>query len=384
MINGPVRVMDIRGTYKGGGGPDKTVLNSAVLHDKTRVYVLVTYLRDPQDKEFQITEKAEKLGINYVEVLDRRVIDITCLLDLRRLILSHNLEIYHSHDDKTLLYGVLLKILIPGLKIIYTCHGNFPPQITAQNCLRHFFSLFLKKQHLKPIMAVSEYCRKKLSSYGINVKDIVTLHNGIDLDKWQTNSGNPVLKEELNMGLSDILVGTVARIDPQKDLHTFLKVAEIVVAHTPKIKFVIAGDGKHDELSKLKNDIKDMGLENSIILTGHRNDIHDIYASMDIFLMTSIMEGLPNTVLEAMAMQIPVVSTAVSGVPEIISDHETGFLCGIGDARGLAKSIITLIEDDVKRSTFGKQSREKIEQDFSFKDRVRKLEDMYEYFKRLN
>jgi len=383
-ISKPVRIMDIRGTYKGGGGPDKTVLQSALLHDKKRIHILVTYLRDPKDKEFQITEMAQKLKINYVEVLDRKVLDIKCLYKLYQLIIDHRLEVYHAHDDKTLLYGWLLKIIRPSLKIIYTCHGNFPPQITHRNFLRHYFSLFLKNRYLKPIMAVSEFCRTKLVSYGIKKEDIITLHNGINLDKWHLDSGSPVLKKELGLNSNELLVGTVARIDPQKDLETFLKVAKRVVACVENARFVIVGDGKDKELSDLKKNINDLGLYKVVYLTGHRNDIYNVYASFDLFLMTSIMEGLPNTVLEAMSMETPVVSTAVSGVPEVIVDNQTGYLCDIGDDKALAERVITILTDNKLRDQFGRESRKHIVENFSFKDRVQKLEDAYEFFGRLD
>ena len=118
------RVMDLRGTYKGGGGPDKTVLNSAAQHDPTRVHVLVTYLRQPDDAEFQIPAMAARLGINYVDVVDHPGIDLACLRRLRQLLRDHNLTVIHAHDDKTLLYGWLLRLGDPGLKILYTCHSH--------------------------------------------------------------------------------------------------------------------------------------------------------------------------------------------------------------------------------------------------------------------
>jgi len=378
----PVRVMDIRGTYKGGGGPDKTVLQSAVKHDKNRVNVLVTYLRDPEDDEFQITAMAKELGINYVEVMDRRKLDFICLFELYRLIKSHRLEIYHAHDDKTLLYGWLLKIVLPKLKIIYTCHGNFPPAITYRNFLRHYFSLFLKKRYLKPIMTVSEACRMKLVSYGLKKKNIKTLYNGIDLDKWHRDRGRPILNSELGLHGNESLVGTVARIDPQKDFQTFFKVVQRVTTRIPNTKFVIVGDGKDQELADLKKDAKELGLGEMVFFLGHRNDIFNIYASLDLFLMTSIMEGLPNTVLEAMAMEIPVVSTAVSGVPELVVDRKTGYLCDVGDFESLADRVITLLSNKELREQYGYNGRKRVEECFAFKDRVRKLEGLYEFFGR--
>lgn len=122
-VKGPIRIMDLRGTHKGGGGPDKTILLSAQHHDKERFFVLVTYLRDPKDHEFQISEKARKLGIPYVEVQDGRLLDIKCLKKLNGIISEYKIELIHAHDEKTLLYGWLLKLTQPKLKIVFTCHS---------------------------------------------------------------------------------------------------------------------------------------------------------------------------------------------------------------------------------------------------------------------
>src|SRR6185369_16178643 len=103
------RVMDLRGTYKGGGGPDKTVLNSAARDDPARVHVLVTYLRQPGDSEFQIPQMARRLGINYVDVIDGGTLDWACLRKLKELLRIHRLDVIHAHDDKTLFYAWLLK-----------------------------------------------------------------------------------------------------------------------------------------------------------------------------------------------------------------------------------------------------------------------------------
>ncbi|MCK4827526.1 glycosyltransferase, partial [bacterium] len=183
----PVRIMDIRGTHKGGGGPDKTVLLSAVLHDKKRVSVLVTYLRDPKDKEFQITDRARNFGIPFVEVQDRRIVDVRCVYQLHRLLRKHHIDLFHAHDEKTLLYGFFLKLINPKLKIIDTCHllldyeaADFPSRLRYFDyVIRKKVSVFLTKRFLKPIMAVSGACKNQLINEGLCKDDIIILYNGI-------------------------------------------------------------------------------------------------------------------------------------------------------------------------------------------------------------
>lgn len=385
-----MNIMDLRGTYKGGGGPDKTILLSAAKHDKSRVNVLVTYLRDPIDDEFDIHLKAAKLGIDYIDVYDKCVLDIKCLLELNKLIKKHLITVVHTHDDKTLLYGWLLKLFNKQITIMCTCHSHscykrsdFQSSIAYfKNLIREKSQIFLMKMHQKPIITVSENTRKRLINNGISSEGIEVLYNGIDVKKWNRNevNGNPILKQEFNVPSDGFLVGTVARITYDKDLPTFYEVARLVSVQMKHVIFVIVGDGYGEELTKAKNEVAELGLDNIVKFTGHRNDLINIYESFDVFLMTSITEGLPNTVLEAMAMCVPVVSTSVGGVQELVIHGKTGYLSQRGDAKGLSEQILLLLECEDKRKQFAFCGRERVEDSFSFDKRVKEMEDYYEKF----
>ena len=383
--------MELRGTYKGGGGPDKTILLSAQKHNKDRIFVVVTYLRDPRDREFEITERAKRQGVLFEEVQDRTILDLSCMAKLNRLIRNYEFDLLHAHDDKSLLYGWLLKILNPRLKIIYTCHlyldyerGDFPSRATYLNyLLRKRASLFLTKRFLRPIMAVSEATMEQLMRDGLREDEITVLHNGIDVEFWKRNSGYPVLRDEMQLKADELLVGTVARIDYQKDFRTFFGAAKLVKLHVPKARFVVVGDGKNDELEKVKETAKEFGLSQDVCFTGHRNDLLNIYSSLDLFLMTSTQEGLPNSILEAMAMEVPVVSTVVAGVTELVVDGKTGYLCEIGDSTSLSKRVIELLENGNQRDQFAQAGRTRVTESFSFADRIKKLENLYEYYGRI-
>ena len=383
-----VRIMDFRGTYKGGGGPDKTVLNSAVLHAKDKVDVLVTYIKQPNDDEFQIPQMAAERDLNYVDLVDHGMFDMKCLLALRKLIRSHRIQILHTHDDKTLLYGAVLRLIVPGLRLLHTCHSHaeYGREVFSNTAgwykfrLRKKFLLLLMKCHHKPILTVSGNTRQRLIDGGLASGSVQVLHNGIDIEKWSRRGARKVLRKELGLTGDQLLVGTVARITYDKDLPTFFAVAKQVAEIRPGTVFVVVGDGYGDELERAKKDVAQNGLSDIIKFAGHRNDLKNIYASFDLFLMTSLTEGMPNTVLEAMALKLPVVSTNIGGLPELVEEGVSGLLCSTGDVEALTQAVLQLLLDDGLRKKFALQARKRIEQHFDFSTRVRSMEEIYHQF----
>ena len=382
----PVRVMDFRGTNKGGGGPDKTVLNSAALHDRSKVDVLVTYLRNPQDEEFfQITRMAEERGIKFVAVDDRSKFDWRCLLELRRLIRKHAIQVLHTHDEKTLLDGFLLRLMCPGLRLLHTCHShadygrNQFDQASQwyKFLLRKWLVVALMRCHHKPILTISENTRQRLVHSGLRPEQVVVMANGVDTEYWRRRGAEPVLRREFGLQDGQMLVGTVARIDFDKDLPTFYEVAARVARQRPGTVFVIVGDGYDNKLQEARTEIEAREMSEVIRFTGHRTDVLNIYRSFDLFLMTSLTEGMPNTVLEAMALELPIVSTRVGGVPELIEDGQCGLLAPIGDADGLAAAVSSLLDDSQRRLQFGQAARARVEEKFDFAKRVVSLELYY-------
>jgi len=377
--------MDFRGTYKGGGGPDKTILNSAAQHDKEKVDVLVVYIRQPHDTEFQIPQAAVKLGIRYTDLVDRGKIDFRCLIGLMRLIRQNRIQVLHTRDDKTLLYGWLLKLLVPGLRLLHTCHSHadylrkdFDAMFAWLGFrLRKRILIFLMKWHHRPILTISNDTRQRLIRSGLEPEDIQVLHNGIDCQLWRRNNIAPVLRDEIGMTPSQMLVGTVARITYDKDLPTFFEVAGRVNAQYPETRFCIVGDGYGNELQEAQSEVERLGLKNIVYFTGHRSDLKAIYASFDLFLMTSRTEGMPNTLLEAMALGLPVVSTAVGGVTELVADGETGILTPPASVAELTGAVCRLISDGELRVKYGKAARSRIEEHFDFSRRVRQMEEYY-------
>jgi len=347
--------------------------------------VLVTYLRQPDDKEFQIGKMADEKGLHYIEVIDRRLIDVKCILELSRLISQYDIDIVHAHDDKSSLYGLFLKILNPKIKIMYTCHlykiytvidtGGFIGYMN--HVIRRKISLYIMKFYALPLLAVSSATKNLLVKDGINEFNIKVLLNSIDHNFWKRERNSSTFRREYDISENAFLIGLVGRLGYDKGISTFLKVAEKVLSYHPETVFVLVGEGRLNEVDLFKKESENLGIDKSVIFTGFRADLVNIYSSLDLFLMTSIAEGLPNTVLEAMSMEVPVVSTAVDGVPELVVDGKTGFLCDIGDVDTLAKKVVELIENDPLRNSFSKAGRKRIEEKFSFERRLQLIEDYY-------
>ena len=382
------RVMDLRGTYKGGGGPDKTVLNSAAQHDPEKVYVLVTYLRQPWDHEFLIPEMARRLDLNYVDVCDGSLLDFGCLRLLVGLLRQHRISVVHAHDDKTLLYAWLLRLFSPGIRILYTCHSHADQSREEFATLRAFLGfkvrqrvqIFLMRRYQKPVLTVSRDTRRRLVANGLAPEEVAVLHNGIDTRLWCRQGSVPVLRRELRLPEGGFLVGTVARITPEKDLATFYRVAALVARQVPGTLFVIVGDGYGKELELARREVVRLGLEEVVRFTGHRSDLADVYASFDVFLMTSVTEGMPNTLLEAMSIGVPAVATAVGGGPELLEHCEGGFLAPVGAAEEMARQVVTLLDSAELRGRFGAACRARVENHFAFGRRVRLMEQYYAWF----
>lgn len=373
-----IRIMELRGTYKGGGGPDKTILLSAAKHCRSRFFVLVTYLRDPLDNDFQIGRLARDYGVpDYVEVLDRSMLDLICVARLNTLIRKHDIQIIHVHDLKTTLLGVILKALNPKVKIMHTAHGWIVNTRTDGIKQRIQYAL-LKCYPLH--ITVSHATRNLMIASGIPKKNIEVLYNSIDTDAWRKEKGSPSLRRQYHIADDALVVGTVGRLSLEKDLPTFLDVAKNIVKKIPHTVFFIVGDGKENIVSELKQLSETMGLSENIHFTGHRTDLINVYSSFDLFLMTSLTEGLPNTVLEAMALEIPVVATNVGGVPELIMSNETGVLCAPGDVDALLTSCMEYLESSENRIRTGRKARERICDYFDFDKRLKQIETLYNSF----
>jgi glycosyltransferase involved in cell wall biosynthesis len=206
----------------------------------------------------------------------------------------------------------------------------------------------------------------------------VVIPSGIPLDRFAAPvDAAEVLRGRAALGLGpeDRVVGCVMRLAEQKDPLTFVDVASRVARKFGDARFVIVGDGPLR--GEVERAIVDRGLAGRIVLTGIRGDIDKLLPLFDVFLATSRWDGLPRTILQAMAARVPVVSTHVEGVGEVITDGTSGMLCDVGDADALSRGVLDLLDDPALASRMTAAAASRV-QAYGEDAMVRRIEEVYQ------
>jgi glycosyltransferase involved in cell wall biosynthesis len=372
-----IRLLELRSTYKWGGGPDKTILLSAERHDRARVSVVVTYLRDVRDQEFHIAEKARARGFAFYEVPERRKFDLRAVRMIRDIILRHDINLIHAHDYKSDFLAYLVQRWVGRERIVLISTAHAWVILGPRGEFYRRLDLMLMKR-FDHLIAVSHATKAEMVAAGVPAALISVIHNGIDTEAWSRAQVRGDLREEFGAKQAFPVIGYVGRIMPEKDLQTWLRAAAIVALRYPHSRFVLVGEGSDSSTQQqLQRLAGELGIAKMSIFPGYHDKLLPIYASFDIFMLSSRREGLPNSILEAMAMGLPVVTTDVAGAKELVVDGLTGFVCPQGDVEGLARALLRCVENEDVRMHLGIAGRKRVETEFSFAQRLRKVEDLY-------
>lgn len=298
--------------------------------------------------------------------------DLVCLLKLRNLLINlnkrHNRIILHTHGSKAGVIGRIVSGSLPFVYSVHTVHGF------AINPYINFFKRFIYLN------------AEKISAlFG----DIIITQAKIHIDrlkKWKISGGNKLFWIPNSIKNSDyellsrqykkkeLVIGTVANFKPQKNPFMWAEVANKTVDIFPEVSFIYIGDGP---LKKKTEEL--IGKNERIKLVSWKKNIPKILQKIDIFFLPSRWEGLPRTVLEAMASGIPVVASSVDGTSEAVLDSVTGYLVAPDDLNGYVQKLVELIQDENKRETMGIEGRKRVEKYFSYKRMIGKLLSIYEF-----
>lgn len=230
------------------------------------------------------------------------------------------------------------------------------------------------------LIAVSESCRTFLiNREGVPADKITLVQNAIDLQRFSASGGSRVeARKSLGLPEAGPLVVGVGRLNPQKNFSLFIRVAVEVLKCHPQTHFVLVGEGPEEGL--LRRLAGEYGMGDRLHFLGYVPDTRGIYRAADVLLMPSLFEGLPMTLLEAMAMRVPVVASALDGIAEVVEDGRDGFLVPSGDARGFCERVCRVIGDPTLATALGRAAAEKISSQFSSERMCREVERIYDRF----
>ena len=325
------------------------------------VYLLVVLMN-----RGKLAEELERLGVVVRIVDESRNSFAKSVSIIRKLIKGFAPDVIHSHRYKENVLAWCASRGLAGCRLVATQHG-MPETVGVQSAnerLRNALFFRVLSFGFTRTAIVSEDMRRALvGRYGFTAKDVIVIHNGIRIPERVISP----------LG-TRLVVGSAGRLFPVKDFSLLVDVAHKVVQQSEHIDFVLAGDGP--EWDMLREKVRHHGMEGRFTFLGHQEDMESFYGGLDVYINTSVHEGIPMSVLEAMAHGLPIVAPRVGGFPEIFDQGVHGFLVEDRDPNKFAQSILRL-SDFEERRKMGQAARERAIDSFSQEVMVQRYLQLY-------
>jgi len=322
---------------------------------------------------FGIDRRAAAAGVDYVEVCERHSFDPSIWRPLREMVRARAIDVVHAHDYKTNLLAWLLG-RSTGVVPLSTAHGW-----TGHSWRERLVYYPADKRvlgRLPVVVAVSSDVRADLVAHGCRPERVRVLLNGIDhLAFRRVHTRVPEARARFGVSNGQITVGSVGRLEPQKRFDLLIDAFEAVRRTYPQAQLLIAGDGSLMQALQAQIDARQLGP--CCRLLGQVDDVPLFHHALDLFVQSSAYEGTPNVVLEAMALETPVVATDVGGTAELVTHRRDGLIVPSGDADALRVAIQDVFADPQSASSRVAAARHRVETDLSFESRLRALERIY-------
>ena len=355
-----MRVIHLDSGLHWRGGQQQMMLLAKVLRNYPLEQRIV--LRRGNDWSHQI----QGLGIPFSELPFTSEIDCLSILKLHRLLRSFSADIVHAHDARTLAVAALPTVLYPNVRMVAARRVAFPLKKNPFTWLKY-------RRISSRIIAVSRYVQDTLCVSGLDPLSISVVYDGVEFQK-----GDPLPRAEARRSLrlsdDDFVMGCVGHFSPEKGHSVLIQGIARLMGAFPSVRLVLVGDGllKADYQVMIRN----LGLDERVILPGFIEDLGEIWPALDLFVFPSLTEGLGSSLLMAMARGIPVCASHTGGIPEIV-DTETGYLFAPGDVGSLTNSLHRALSDPREARALGEAGRERIRQHFSA---ARMAEETYQIY----
>lgn len=322
----------------------------------------------------KLMDKAKEKGIETVVFDLDSLPRIKLLWRMMRLVKSQKIDIIHSHDFQANLYAFLVAKLTRIPVFIATQHGQYEYILKKKKrVLMHQ----LMAKHTDTMTVVCKAMKRNLIEHlGVPSNKIKVIYNGIDSSVFDIKFDNTEKIRELGLKAGAPVVGTVANLRPVKGYNYLLEAVAHVLEQIPSTIFLIIGEGPLR--AKLENQSREIGISQNVLFLGRRKDIPSLLKIMDVFVLPSLSEALSIATLEAMAARIAVITTAVGGNPEVVSDGQTGLLVAPKDPPALAQAIIRLLKNPKLAREMGMAGRKRVEDKFSLPIMLEKTAQLYE------
>ncbi len=306
-----------------------------------------------------LAEDIEACGSQVIALEEPSGLKPGLILRLARLFRRLRPAVVHTHDHRALFYAGPAARLARVPSVIHTCHGLDIRASRRQVLLGVYLSRLVDHY-----VCVSEDVKAQCQALGVSREVMCTILNGIDISRFAYSgpcANGPVV--------------TVARLNTEKNIRNLVRAAALAASQADDLRVEIAGGGPC--LAELKRQAADLGVAGRVTFLGEVRDVPLLLARAGAFVLPSLSEGIPLTILEAMARGLPVVATRVGGIPEVVVDGETGFLVPSDDSAALAGAILRLWRDPDAARRMGLDGRRRVERLFDVRRMVADYEALY-------
>ncbi|MFH1074665.1 MAG: glycosyltransferase family 4 protein [Candidatus Firestonebacteria bacterium] len=364
------------------GGAQQNTLYTVKKHDREKYNVFL--IAGEEGILVEDAKKIENLKTYFIPELKHELApyyDLKCLFILKEIFQKERIDIVHTHSSKAGILGRFAAKMAGVPVIIHTVHGfsfnDFQGFIKKK--LYIFLERIAAKLTYKLIVVTKIDIEKGLKAKVGKEKQYTVIRSGFDLSEFSTPKELSLIKKEFNIGREIKTVGMVACLKAQKNPADFVRMSALVKQRHPEVKYFIVGDGeKRAEVEKL---IDETNLKNDIILTGWRKDVADFIQLFDVVVLTSLWEGLPRVLPQAMCAKKPVIANAVDGSKEAVIDGVNGYLVAPGDYMKMADRVSELLADNNLRKKMGENGY-KMAGEWDQDKMVKDIEEVYESTRR--
>jgi len=332
-------------------------------------YLLCNFkVKDRPEGEF--IREARRRGLNLMLLDQGAMIDPRLIFEARKVVVEQGIDLIQTHGYKSHLIGYFLQLVCRRPWIAFA-HGYTYGSWKMR--LYNRMDLWLLRRADR-VVAVSDATKSLLTRNGVPVERIELIYNAIDPADAHPAADTAEVRGRHGIAPDQKVIGVIGRFNPEKGQRIFLKAMRKVVQHFPNVKALLIGDGP--DRPELERYCRENSLSDRVVFTGYRENIADYYSILDLLVLPSLSEGLPNTVLEAMSFGVPAVATSVGGVPEVIQ-KENGILVPPNDPETLAERVIALLQNESLRKAIGSKGRESLYPRFSPDHRAEKIVSLY-------
>jgi glycosyltransferase involved in cell wall biosynthesis len=296
-------------------------------------------------------------GLELIPLAPKTEMDLGAAWRLSRLVKQLGPDVIHAHDP----HGVAMA----ALALSMSTQPTKPPLLAARRVDFHMKGNALSRWKYRQVdcfICASDAIRQMLIADGVPAQRVTTVYEGIDFGRVEA-APKADLHAELWLPHQAPVVGNVAALVPHKGQRHLIEAAAIVVKEIPDARFVIAGEG--ELRPALERQIKEHRLEKHVFLAGFRPDILSVHKAFDVFVMSSVTEGLGTSLLDAMACGKPIVATTAGGMPEVVVNGRTGLLVPPRDHEAMAGAIVRLLRDEALRARMGEAGEARVREQFS-------------------